>query len=285
MTRKLLVLGGGFGLYGYLPAALSAGWTVSTLEKYSQFIAERSELQGLRDKIEFIDERSLNFNDFQGIVIARTPDLQMHLIRENLQFTGHLFLEKPLGQDMDSHLAVTRILEKAAGTFSVGYLFRYQDWYAEVLRASSQNGPMEISWLVVRNESSSWKSNPVLGGGIISYFGVHLLSLVTDLGFSASTLRISSDSSSLSIESLDQSRPARFVVAFSDSPTFEVQLLERSFSLSSPFGPTPLMGVTDPRVDSLSKYLSQHFDANTSRIALEHESQILKLRQATVYVM
>ena len=38
MTLELGILGGGFGIYGYLPAAVDNGWNVKLLEKYRKTI-------------------------------------------------------------------------------------------------------------------------------------------------------------------------------------------------------------------------------------------------------
>ena len=71
MNKKIGILGGGFGLYGYLPAFYNLGFDIFTLEKYSGFIKNRKDLEKLYDRINFISSEEELFNNVEYLNIAR----------------------------------------------------------------------------------------------------------------------------------------------------------------------------------------------------------------------
>ncbi len=109
MSKQLLILGGGFGLYAYLPAALKANWQVSTLKRYRNFLSNRTELVDFVGQITFEEEDGLDLDLYAGIVVARNPIEQFKFVQQALDFKGHYFLEKPIGATMDSSLELLKI--------------------------------------------------------------------------------------------------------------------------------------------------------------------------------
>lgn len=280
MTIKLLILGGGFGLYGYLPAAISNGWEVTTLEKYIEFIRVRPELKKYLSELKFVTESEVKLDSFQGVVIARTPLRQQEFLRTNLFYKGHFFLEKPLGIGVESHVQTLKLLESSWGTFTVAYLFRYQEWYRQVIKANNKNDSVELHWVLARSPEYSWKGDVALGGGLVSYYGVHLLSILADLGYRVDSLKASVSHSSLHLESLDSSKPLRFSLEFSEIPSFKVRLENESWHLNTPFGGNPKPGEVDPRVSTLANYLGEGIAKNSTTQQIDHEYKVLDLCRA-----
>ena len=56
MNKKVGILGGGFGLYGYLPAFANLRFEIFTLSKYENFINKRPDLAKYIDKINFLND-------------------------------------------------------------------------------------------------------------------------------------------------------------------------------------------------------------------------------------
>ena len=283
MNNQLLILGGGFGLYGYLPAALQTNWQVTTLSRYKQFIESRTELSGFIDQISFIAEENIDTNSYGGIVIARTPLQQFEFIQECSSFTGHFFLEKPLGQTPSSTSELLDTLQSRNSTFSVAYLFQYQEWYKEMVSKKTSGSKLFIDWKIPLSTIPSWKDTQESGGGILAYFGVHLLSLAIELKHDVDSLRITYESDSLVIRSiispleleinLSRGKDSKFTVSISgDNCNY-------SWSAESPFGIKPIRGTPDPRIPALVEYLSGWRTQINQSESIARERKILEFKQ------
>lgn len=283
MTKSLLILGGGFGLYGYMPAAIANGYEVTTLERYKDFLLSREELRNYVCKLKFVSEASLDFNSFAAVGIARTPLQQLAVLRKNSKFSGHFFLEKPLGADSQNHSLTLNFLRENQLQFSIAYLFRYLEWYQAVVAAMQSDCTWKILWQVSPNSDESWKAIKSSGGGLLSYYGVHLLSLIVDLQISAETIVFSHQTDSLEISSMDKARQFHMKIEYSDVPVFQVEISstsgEKSWNMFSPFGPTPMAGTSDPRIDALTQYLMASTNEKLVEDSIIHERRILDLRK------
>ena len=288
MNDQLLVLGGGFGLYGYLPAALETAWQVTTLSRYKQFIQSRTELSEFINQINFIAEEDIDPNFYGGIVIARTPLNQFEFIQRNSSFAGHFFLEKPLGQTPSSTSDLLDTLQSRNSTFSVAYLFQYQEWYKEVVSRKTSGSKILIDWKIPSSRFSSWKDAQESGGGMLSYFGVHLLSLVIELKYEVDTLRITYAPDLLIIRSLVSSFGLDIKLSRARDSEFKVSVSgsngNYTWSADSPFGTKPTRGTPDPRIPALIEYLSSwHTQTNRSQ-SIARERKILEFRQTVLSV-
>lgn len=282
VSKQLLILGGGFGLYGYLPAAIEANWRVSTLERYENFINNRIELVDFVNQITFLREESLDLNSFGGIVVARNPTEQFKFVLESSNYNGHYFLEKPIGNTKETSLELLNILHARASSFSIAYLFRYQDWYKEVFSAARDNYNMLINWKIPHTKKNSWKNDPTLGGGVLSYYGIHLLALIAELRIEPENLQLFYKSDILRIESNKSSKLLQIELSTSSTPAFEISLSSPGGSFhwsgASPFGPIPIAGIPDPRIPGLTQYLSESRERKDSIKILILERRIQELR-------
>ena len=279
MTKKLLILGSGFGLYGYLPAAILAGWSVSTLARYEQKIIDRVELRAFLPKVNLISEYESRAENFQAVAIARTPTQQIELLKDLSSYNGHFYLEKPLGKDAQCHSETLKLLAASHQSFSVGYLFRFQNWYQELIKTSSVDYNVSIEWEVSRSSVSTWKGFAGLGGGLLSYYGVHLLTLLVDLGFDSSSLSFDISWESLIVQSTIPEKKLILTLKYSDSPHFRVKIAGKVWALASPFGTNPVAGIPDPRVPALTAYLKQASDKFEFEAQISHEHKVMELRE------
>ncbi len=284
MSKRLLILGGGFGLYGYLPSAIAARWEVTTLSRYKPFLDSRVVLRDYCGRVDFVDEEELELKEFTAIVMARTPSMQSEFITSTPDFSGHFFLEKPLGLDSKSHLALLTHLEASSKQFSVGYLFRYLDWFKATISAMKSECSISICWRVPYSDLTSWKSSSELGGGLLSYYGIHLLSLLVDLGMTEDDLEYSVQNESIEIFTLDKTSSLRINLEFANEGSFGVYLTNRAedkvFESPSPFGLIPTSSKSDPRIPALTAYLSDWDKPSIHENPLNHELKLVTLRKS-----
>ena len=95
-----LILGSGFGLYGYLPAVLSKKSNIVYLEnKYKKIINSRKDLNIYKNKIIWI-QNSLNIlKIIDYLIIAKRPSDQVKIIKKIINKKNTLkkiFLENQL---------------------------------------------------------------------------------------------------------------------------------------------------------------------------------------------
>lgn len=283
VSKKLLILGAGFGLYGYLPAAIKNGYSVHTLNRYQSLISSRTELTDFVSRVEFVDEEIIDFNLFDGIVIARTPESQLDFVESNTDFKGHFFLEKPLGTNSGAHNQLVNLLSFRKIEFSVAYLFRHLDWFQELMNVQGKNCSVNIDWRIPEIKGDTWKRDSKFGGGLASYYGIHLFSLLVDLGGLPDSMEYDYSASSLIVSGEVKSTSIRFSVSYSQNPSFQVEISKRSdvknWSLLSPFGLLPSGGLSDPRVPALSEYLRMWgSDENLGDRAI-HERRVIEFRR------
>lgn len=283
MNNRLLILGGGFGIYGYLPAALKANWNVATLSRYKADLNARVELSNLVHQVSFVDENNLDPNSYDAVVVARTPQQQVNFIRANPSFSGHLFLEKPLGDSVNATTEVLDFLEFHKLRFSIAYLFQYQDWYQKIFLKRHSGYKVMIDWRITPNVNQNWKNEIGAGGGVLSYYGVHLLSLIIDCEYSLGDLIIKYDPNCLEVTSTNLQRPLNVKLSIDKTAAFKVDLDNHSngyhWSGISPFGIKPTAGLPDPRVPALIRYLSDEERHQNLVESISKERKILEFRQ------
>ena len=278
---RLSIFGGGFGLYGYLPAALSLDWEVATLTKYKPLIETRAELSRYIKKIEFYesDAKLLEFGN--AVAFARTPENQHSFIINNLMYLkmkDHVFLEKPLSQSIENSIYLLKNLSQSNVKYSLGYLFTHTDWYQKI--SQSREKDFFIHWKIPVVESS-WKNDVVKGGGLANFYLVHAVPVLIGLGFTIHNSIIDSTKNSLSIVCENQNRIEILAeLTSSDDFSFVISSNNKSkniFTAQTPFGTRPKAGEVDPRIEALKKYLAsaihgeelakQSYDIETSVIS------------------
>ena len=284
---KIGVLGGGFGLYGYVPACIQNKWSVHTLSKYKSEIQARPELSDFITNLVFHSDESALISEVDAIICARNPESQIRFLSSINDFRGHIYLEKPLAPTIEAHEEALKILELSGLKFSVGYLLPYTGWYREIISA---NGKDQINGVGINWEfeppNALWKSNPALGGGIADYYAIHLVSLLSDLHVQLDELYFSSSSDYLEIESKTNAEfTIKIRVSKAKANRFQALTVnEKGFSeirseSISPFGAGLVRGVRDSRIPFLAQYLSQAADKSDSINSLEAERQVIRYRK------
>ena len=185
------IIGEGFGLYGYLPSFIELGYKVGVLEKSKQIIENRSELNHFSSKLNYFESEKDLFQHCNQIVLATNPIRQESyielLVKERP--AKKLFLEKPISINPTNTSLLLDKLQNHSINFNVGFNFFYTNWFQKVRDEISNNLRCNIliKWeftsFFIQNEVDTWKKSRNLGGGLVNFYGVHLISILAALNF------------------------------------------------------------------------------------------------------
>jgi hypothetical protein len=187
------IQGSGFGLYGYLAAIVGGGWgPVALPEAYRARLEERPELARFRGAVRwFADEREA-LAQSSAVVVARRPADQGPAIAAIAARRGPqlLVLEKPLACEPAAAARCLALLIDARLRFRIGYNFRFTSWspaLAEALRRAGSQSTLRLQWHFLahhhRNALDTWKRRHSEGGGALRYYGIHLIALLAETGY------------------------------------------------------------------------------------------------------
>ena len=189
------ILGGGFGLYGYLPAAVDSGSNDVLLPtKYRKIIENRKELKKYQTNIVWLDSDQKLINLASTLVIARRPSDQLMLIPK-LVTQGNLetiILEKPIAPTPESALRLLETIEQSNIRCLAGFILRYLPWFLDLKeklasRSFATNQTLHLKWFFLAHhfaeDIKTWKTNHNHGGGVIRFFGIHIIAALSELGF------------------------------------------------------------------------------------------------------
>ncbi len=186
------IIGSGFGLYGYLPALCQCDHRVLLPIRYLQRFECREELAQYSRYVKWVQSEDLLLAESDGLVLALPPKQQAEylaasLLRENILY---LLLEKPLAQTPHSAIILLDDLIGTQKRFRINYLFRYTNWARQLkatLKGNNGATTLTINWQFMahhyRSDLSTWKRSYSGGGGVIRYYGIHLISLLSEMGY------------------------------------------------------------------------------------------------------
>ncbi len=191
---KYLILGSGFGLYGYLPAVLSKkNNTVYLEKKYKKIINSRKELTIYKNKIIWIQNYLSNLEIIDYLIIAKRRSDQVKIIKKIINkknILKKIFLEKPIAKNPLAAKNLLNILKKKKINVSFGFIFQYTNWYKKIknfIKENKKKNEIEITWnfnaFFLKKKVKSWKNDISQGGGIINFYGIHFIKLINELGF------------------------------------------------------------------------------------------------------
>ena len=156
---NFLIIGSGFGIYGYLPAVYKNSKKIFLNIKYKKKIEKRIELTRYLKRVTwYFDIKDIN-NKIDYVIIAQNPKKQFLIVKKILRFLKpkHLFLEKPICHTPNKSLNFVEFLHKNKIKFSVGYLFAYLNWYRYIKKNLTYNQKFEITWRIRLNKKKHVK--------------------------------------------------------------------------------------------------------------------------------
>ncbi len=185
-----LLLGKGFALKVYLPALLAINCKKIILPKSAKY---RIVDDTINQQIKWINDEEIVNHKFNKIIIAEPPEKQYKLIYEMSLWRNskNLILEKPIADNHKKAKYLIDLLNKNKSRYSINYSFRYTKWFDSIYRYIHNNndkGDIDLIWKFrgrhQNKEKPSWKTNHSRGGGVINYYGIHLIAIFSDIGYS-----------------------------------------------------------------------------------------------------
>lgn len=189
--ESFTIVGGGFGLYGYLPALFNVfGGGIILPEIYRKIINSRSELKQFEGLIEWVHSTESALLKSAGVVIAITPRAQLQMVQEifNLDNVKKIIIEKPVAPTIDEAIKIfdNPILERKK--IRVGYTFIYANWYPLLMGlVTRSSSAIKIVWNFKADHiakcKETWKRYHSMGGGVLRFYGIHLIAVLASLGY------------------------------------------------------------------------------------------------------
>lgn len=183
------ILGGGFGLYGYLPAIAGLkNSNVLILEKHIPFLELRSELKQYAPIVKVASSRNEIFWQADSLIFAVPPRIQEELLQQaGLHRYKFLLLEKPIAASPVTAMALLKSGIEMASSVRIGYSFMYSSWGERLSqsRLLLSAGDYKFSWTFLahhfRSQVISWKGDHESGGGALRFYGIHLIAYFANI--------------------------------------------------------------------------------------------------------
>lgn len=182
------IVGSGFGLYGYLPALVEAfGEPVLLPEAYRAKFEARPELGAYLASIRWVADTRAALAQATGAVVATPPERQLEVAAQCLALRGlaSLVLEKPLAPKPAAAVELLAALRASGKRYLVGYTLLHTRWHERLAWPAS--GEVAITWSFMAHHFArdlhNWKRMHAVGGGVLRFFGVHLLALLARHGY------------------------------------------------------------------------------------------------------
>ena len=265
------IVGSGFGLYGYLPAVVEAlGEVVLLPAAYRAKVEARHELHPCLEAIRWVPDARSALDAATGVVIATPPARQLAVATQCLDLPAlqMLVLEKPLAPSPHEAQALLARIRGSGKRYRVGYTFLHCDWALRLPPgwAASRQTDVAITWSFMAHHFarglSNWKRVHAEGGGVLRFFGVHLIALLAHEGYRE--VRESTLSGAVAGE------PERWQAVFrgpglspchvsvdSRNPgsAFRISAGESLVDLADPYAAEPSSGEADRRIGVLKRFL------------------------------
>jgi len=245
------VIGGGFGLYGYIPAILqNKSYSVITLEKYKYKIHERKELSEAARLIHYGKDVSEIIRNSDLIILARRPNDNLEIVK--LIHDKKLIIEKPISSTPHGARIIYKITKSQGNQLYSGFVFKYLNWYKWLKFTKAES--IIINWGIKKsNNNDSWKYSEAQGGGLLQFYGIHFLNLAVDLGYRLIDISLHDSDGKLDLHFQSGLKHLNLSIFYTNNPIFQINDQKNNSIINqmSPFGEVPKIGKPDVRVKSI----------------------------------
>lgn len=244
------IFGSGFGLYGYLPALIEGlQEKVCLPRKYLNTVRSRADLSWFEDKVFWVDGEYDVIHHSSKVIVSVNPSRQFGIVKKcvELGFKGHFFLEKPLAESPEKAGRLLEFLDNSGVTYSVGYSFLYIEALKTYLSNSGDKNLLILNWEFMAHHFAknltNWKRVKKEGGGVLRFYGIHVLALLAESGYS--------DVVSSVLVGENEEEPSLWEAVFSHPTAVNCKVIVDSRSENSSFflskkGGSEALIVTDP---------------------------------------
>jgi hypothetical protein len=264
---------------------------VSLPERYKEKFKSRPELKKFENRIEWLTNDQAVISACDTLFIAQLPERQEVLLasvigQPNISF---LLLEKPLARTPVNAMSLLNRLTNSGKTFRIMYSFLYLEWFKKLslLLKDKTNCLVELNWQFnahhFLNDLPVWKRFHSQGGGVVRFYGIHLIAMAAALHFkevvSSETLSLVEDepyawNALFTEKSGNKLRIS--INSMSDKKEFSVQLKNASDSFlhiseTDPFFEYTCKDGLDSRIDLNMQILRSLFEEEKQYDALYNE--------------
>ena len=186
------IIGKGFGLYGYLPAIMMNQSNLVLSSEYKLNIEKRKDINQYINRIKWTQSIEESIHLSNNIILAIPPKEQFKFLHEKETNISNktIFLEKPIASSPKESFILLKFLEEKKIKFYVNYSFIYLDWFKNLYHKINSLKPdavIKITWEFkahfLMTNFMNWKSDFKLGGGILRFYGIHLMAVLTALNY------------------------------------------------------------------------------------------------------
>lgn len=261
-----LILGSGFGLYGYLPAIEVVSKKIFLEYKYKNKLQNLKISKKIFNKIYWYKNESNIIDKINVAVIAYPPILQSKKIKQllkNKKLVRYLFLEKPIDKNPAAARKLIKFLIKNKVKFSFGFIFKYLAW-SKLINKKKNLKNIKIIWNIKKkNASSSWKYKSKFGGGLIRYYGIHFLKLFSENNFHKILINdLKKNHWTLQIQN-SKKTVITLIIKYSNIDKFLIKTQNKNLiSAPTPIIENIVSKKIDPRVKILKRYINQKIKQN-----------------------
>tara|TARA_R110002072_G_scaffold218213_1_gene375893 strand:- start:9928 stop:10791 length:864 start_codon:yes stop_codon:yes gene_type:complete len=268
------ILGSGFGLYGYLPAICQYYPDKSIFLSYKAklILNARSELHNYQKNIIWKESYEDIIQSSEVLIISYPPFETKKLIKliTSSSKIKKIIVEKPICETPENALFFLNQMKKANIKIASSFIFIYTEWF-DFLKNSDID--IKIHWQIVnKNQKNSWKWNPELGGGLLSFYGIHLISLCAYFNFKVKKI-IKNDLNNFEAIFKKKNREILIKINYSNSETFFK--INNSFSEETPFGKQKSLETEDFRVSFINDLLNDFEKDNNDLEKLARKTILL----------
>lgn len=188
------IIGGGFGLYGWLPAIAIHYPNEKILieSRHKEKFDSRPELQQFASRIDWMDYvKDIPYLS-RILILAIPPESTEYYLNGILASNSieKLIVEKPICETPEkSKEFIDKVKSKGIDIVSP-FLFIFTDWFADLkyyLHSKDKNEVVSIDWFFkayhFKFEKDNWKRYHKQGGGPLRFYGIHLLAVLAELGY------------------------------------------------------------------------------------------------------
>ena len=270
------VIGNGFGLYGYLPAIIEeTGDDIVMPTTVMDIILKRGELKKYYSKIVWVDSHDIATQMAEAVVIAVPPEYQPDIVYQILAKSNvkKLIIEKPIATTPSAAVLLTSQLINSNIQFRIGYNMLHTNWFNNIFLSNLHKScdSVEINWSFMAhhfaNKLYNWKRFHSKGGGVVRFFGIHMMALLSDVGYT--------HSHNSRITGIEKDEPEYWESTYSGSnlpdckvtvnsnsimPVFQIVFNKKKnkeiiLNISTPFSSEATIDNTDVRVSVIKKLI------------------------------
>jgi len=185
------IVGSGFGLYGYLPALvrLDKNNHIVLPQKYREKILSRKELKGFDRDILWASSSEEALKKTTDLIMAVPPSAQYSIVKKIVKESNieTINLEKPIAPSAELSEDLLDFLDFHEIKYVIGYSFFYLNLQDKFDYLIAREEDIYWNWEFMAHHFSmnldNWKRYHDVGGGVLRFYGIHMIALLSALGY------------------------------------------------------------------------------------------------------